>query len=381
MKSETTACIELSKILVLCPHPDDFDVAAVTLRFFYRKGSEIYVAVAPTSRGVLDSFYDKEASAEQRIVTREGEQRDSMLCFGLEQAQFEFFPHSCDLDANGELAYSETNMKLVEQCVFQQRPEAIFIPHPNDANPAHSAMYQMVKEVLLKNHLPVKLFKQMDPKTTDLRIDTYTPMSDEDMAWKAQLFDFHKTQDHRNQTTRGITLSERILASNAAIAEVHQLSCSAAEAFEIEVFSDKFPVEVVSEYSDELFRAFERLVPQLADVPVPTSEHLKALVESPSSSLLVMRDSGNGQIMATITVAEYLIPTGRRAWVEDVILDQEYRGRRLADKLMYAAEDYAASKGVELMNLTSSPSRVAANRLYQKLGYELRETNAYRKLL
>lgn len=381
MKSEIIARAELSKILVLCPHPDDFDVAAVTLRSFYEKGSEMYVAVAPTWSGVLDSFYDQEASAEQRIVTREGEQRDSMLFFGLEGSQFEFFPHSCDLDENGELRYSEGNLALVEQCVLQQRPEAIFLPHPNDANPAHSAMYQMVKEVLLQHHLPVQLFKQMDPKTTDLRIDIHTPMSDEDMAWKAQLFNFHKTQDHRNQVTRGITLAERILASNEVIAKVHQLSCQAAEAFEVEVFSDKFPVEVVREYSDELFSAFERLVPQLADVPVPTVEHLKALVKSPSSSLLVMRDTENGKIMATITVAEYLIPTGSRAWIEDVILDQNYRGRRLADKLMHAAEDFAASNGVEVMNLTSSPDRVAANRLYQKLGYALRETNVYRKQL
>ena len=134
MHTEPLSNIAFPKLLVLCPHPDDFDVAGVTLRSLSRKGAEIYVAVAPTSSGVLSSFYTEDVSVEVRMATREAEQRESLLFFGLEASQFEFFPYCCDLDGNGELAYSERNRQLVERCVTQQQPDAIFIPHPNDAN-------------------------------------------------------------------------------------------------------------------------------------------------------------------------------------------------------------------------------------------------------
>lgn len=232
---------------MLCPHPDDFDVAAVTLKSFEQRGSEIYVAVAPTSSGVLDSFYDAEASSMDRIITREGEQRESMLFFGLQESNFEFLPRDCDLDSNGELTPSDANQALIGEVILKQQPDAIFIPHPNDSNPAHSAMYAMVKEVLLKNHFEVALFKQMDPKTADLRIDSYTPMSAEDVAWKAELFAHHRTQDHRNRESRGVTLADRMQASNTAIARTHGLPCKAAEAFEIEFFIDSLPVDIESD--------------------------------------------------------------------------------------------------------------------------------------
>lgn len=370
-----------SHALVLCPHPDDFDVAAVTLKSFHRSKKHIYVAIAPTFSGILDEFYPAPVTDEEKITTREQEQRSSLLFFGLDEAQFEFFPHDVDLDQNGEWTYSERNAALVEQCILEQAPDTILLPHPNDQNPAHSAMYRMVKESLVRHRLSVRLLKQMDPKTGEMRVDFYTPLTDEDVVWKTELFNHHKTQDHRNLQTRGVTLADRILKSNAQIAENNHLPCRLAEAFEIEQFSDPFPVELVTVYTEELWKAFAHLVPQLADIPVPTDDHLQALVEGSSSAVLVMRDVDTEQIVATVTVGIYLIPTGRRAWIEDVILDQNYRGRGLAEKLMGAAENYAVAQGIKEINLTSSPSRVAANRLYQKLGYEMRETNSYRKSL
>lgn len=225
-----------NKALVLCPHPDDFDVAAVTLRSFQRNGTQIHVVVAPTFSGILDSFFASPVSREVKITTREEEQRNSLLFFGLQPEQYEFLSHDCDLDDNGEFTYSESNAALVEACILNQGPDVILIPHPNDANPAHSAMYEMTRECLDRHALPVKLFKQMDPKTKDMRVDHYMSISDADAKWKSELLQHHKTQNHRNMETRGISLSERILQSNAIIAAKHQLPCKLAEAFEIETF-------------------------------------------------------------------------------------------------------------------------------------------------
>jgi LmbE family N-acetylglucosaminyl deacetylase len=229
---------KISKALVLCPHPDDFDVAGVTLRQIQRRDIAIHVAVAPTYSGILDSFFKTPVSNEEKIAIREQEQRNSLLFFSLEPTQFEFFPHDCDLDKNGELTDSANNTSLVEACILKQAPDAIFIPHPNDANPAHSAMYKMVRASLTQHALSVSLFKQMDPKTKGMRIDSFTPVSADDVAWKTQLLSHHKTQDHRNIVTRGITLAERVLQSNTATAETHHLPCIMAEAFEIENFSN-----------------------------------------------------------------------------------------------------------------------------------------------
>ena len=223
-----------STVLVLCPHPDDFDVAAVTLKQLHQAGSDIRVAIAPTFSGILDSFYDVPTSNLEKIKTRNQEQRNSIKFFGLDDSKVEFFPNDCDLDGNGEWKYSESNRALVGEYLLKHSPDAIFIPHPNDANPAHSAMYKILSECLTKTPLTVDIFKQMDPKTVSLKIDQFVEITPKDAEWKTALFNHHKTQDHRNKTTRGISLAERILASNKAIAETHNLSCAMAEAFEIE---------------------------------------------------------------------------------------------------------------------------------------------------
>lgn len=368
-----------SNILVLCPHPDDFDVAGVTLKQLHKKGATIHVAIAPTFSGILESFYKQPASSSEMIKTREEEQRQSLLYFGLAESAFEFLPHSCDLDDNGEWKYSEANKSLIEKCLLHHVPELVFIPHPNDNNPAHSAMYKMVKECIDRHHLAVHLMMQMDPKTKGMSLDFVTEISDREADWKKQLLSHHKTQDHRNQTTRGISLADRVLSINQEAAKTCQSRSSFAEAFEIESHTDRFPVEVIEEFTPDFSAAILRLIPQLADIPLPSEDHIKKLLTSPSSETLVMRDLDNGKIIGTVTLCEYLIPTGRRVWIEDVIVDQEYRGRHLAVKLMLAAERHAQQKGADSINLTSSPFREAANQLYKKIGYELRQTNSYRK--
>jgi ribosomal protein S18 acetylase RimI-like enzyme len=82
--------------------------------------------------------------------------------------------------------------------------------------------------------------------------------------------------------------------------------------------------------------------------------------------------------VGSLTLAVFRIPTGLRAWIEDVVVDESARGQGVGEALNRAALDRAAALGAVTVDLTSRPSRAAANRLYQRLGFEPRETNVYR---
>ena len=128
---------------------------------------------------------------------------------------------------------------------------------------------------------------------------------------------------------------------------------------------------------DELVEAFAQLVPQLSSSsPPPTSEELSEIVESPHSVLLVARL--DGRVVGALTLALYRIPTGLKAWIEDVVVDDSARGHGIGEALNRAALDEARRRGAKDVSLTSRPSREAANRLYRRLGFESRDTNLYR---
>ena len=137
-------------------------------------------------------------------------------------------------------------------------------------------------------------------------------------------------------------------------------------------------VEIAEQVDDELVAAFERLVPQLSrSSPPPDREQLEEIIASPASFLLVARDDA-GRISGSLTLVLFRIPTGLRAWIEDVVVDSEARGQGVGEALSLFAIDVAAERGARSVDLTSRPSREAANRLYQRLGFEPRETNVYR---
>jgi ribosomal protein S18 acetylase RimI-like enzyme len=142
------------------------------------------------------------------------------------------------------------------------------------------------------------------------------------------------------------------------------------------------PIEVVeiTEVTPEVMAAFERLIPQLSSSnPPPDEAALTAIVTSEASILLVARDADrDGEIVGSLTLALFRIPTGLRAWIEDVVVDGSARGRGVGEALSRAALDRARAAGARTVDLTSRPSREAANRLYLRIGFTERETNVYR---
>ena len=136
-------------------------------------------------------------------------------------------------------------------------------------------------------------------------------------------------------------------------------------------------IEIARTADDELVDAFARLVPQLSrSSPPPTAEELAEMIESPASDVLVARHEA--AIVGTLTLVVFRIPTGVRAWIEDVVVDGEARGLGVGDQLNRFAIDLARRRGAKTVDLTSRPSREAANRLYQRIGFVARETNVYR---
>lgn len=128
----------------------------------------------------------------------------------------------------------------------------------------------------------------------------------------------------------------------------------------------------------ELVAAFRVLTPQLSrSAPAPGGHELAEMVRSPATILLMARDSEKG-LVGSLTLVLFRIPTGVRAWIEDVVVDQDARGRGVAEILCREALNRASAAGARTVDLTSRPSRDAANRLYRRLGFEARDTNVYR---
>ncbi|MGC8626026.1 MAG: GNAT family N-acetyltransferase [Acidimicrobiales bacterium] len=168
-------------------------------------------------------------------------------------------------------------------------------------------------------------------------------------------------------------------------------------------------VSAVHEVSDEIVQAVQRLVPQLSSTAKsPSRAQIEQLVKSGASTLLIARDDEAGAvaeppgapaeahagavvhgregaplgaIVGMLTLAVFRIPTGVRAWIEDVVVDEHQRGHGVGEALTQAALELAASMGARTVDLTSRPSRDIANRLYKRMGFELRETNVYRRRL
>ena len=135
----------------------------------------------------------------------------------------------------------------------------------------------------------------------------------------------------------------------------------------------------VAENADaELVEAYQRLIPQLSSSsPAPSKDELAAIIESDSATVLVAEDEG-GTILGSMTLVVFRIPTGVRAWIEDVVVDTEARGMGIGQALNEYAINLAEQAGAKTIDLTSRPSRESANRLYKRLGFVARETNVYR---
>ena len=141
--------------------------------------------------------------------------------------------------------------------------------------------------------------------------------------------------------------------------------------------SAQVEVEVITEVTGELVAAFARLVPQLSrSAPPPDRDTLAAMVRHDAITLLVARL--DGEVVGTLTLVMFPIPTGLRAWIEDVVVDESARRTGTGQALSEAAVRIAQEAGARTVDLTSRPSRQAAGRLYERIGFVQRDSRVYR---
>ena len=133
----------------------------------------------------------------------------------------------------------------------------------------------------------------------------------------------------------------------------------------------------INTYSPEYHEAMQRFLDQLTPEHITlTEEMVKQLIASENSHLFfLMQDE---QVAGMLTVGIYYSPTGGKAWIEDVVVDEAFRGQGLSKLLVAHAIQFVESKQIPLLMLTSNPTRVAANKLYQAMGFGRKETNVYR---
>ena len=139
-------------------------------------------------------------------------------------------------------------------------------------------------------------------------------------------------------------------------------------------------IDTVTHVTDGLLDALTRLIPQLKiSSPRLTPDALAALLSSDAVTLLTARMDAttNAAIVGMLTLIVYRTPTGVRARIEDVVVDESLRGQGIAVELVQHALEIARAKGADGVALTSNPRREAANRLYQKVGFTKWETNVY----
>jgi ribosomal protein S18 acetylase RimI-like enzyme len=137
-------------------------------------------------------------------------------------------------------------------------------------------------------------------------------------------------------------------------------------------------VAIADAATAELVAAFAQLIPQLSrSNPPPTAQQVAEIVAAPATDVFVAT-ADSGEIVGVATLATFRIPTAMRAWIEDVVVDEAHNGRGIGTALTLAMLDRARELGCKTVELTSRPSREAANRLYQRLGFQIRDTNIYR---
>lgn len=140
-------------------------------------------------------------------------------------------------------------------------------------------------------------------------------------------------------------------------------------------------VEIATTLTPAIVDAVQRLVPQVSrSNPSPTTAELGDVVASPATDLFIAIADG-GAIVGMATLVTFRIPTAMRAWIEDVVVDEAGRGKGVGTALTQAMVARARELGCRTVDLTSRPSREAANRLYQREGFEQRDTNVYRLTL
>jgi ribosomal protein S18 acetylase RimI-like enzyme len=141
-------------------------------------------------------------------------------------------------------------------------------------------------------------------------------------------------------------------------------------------------IEQVTTFSKDIAEVIKRLASKIGqNYKILSDEDIQSMLASPNTNILIAMDTEKKSIVGMATLLVYRIPYVKKSSIEDVIVDEVYRGRGVASKLMNCAVTLAQEKGAAYVDLTARPRRAESNNLYAKLGFKKRETNVYRKII
>lgn len=214
-------------ILVLAPHPDDFDAIGLTLRHLHQQGHRLHVAVLTTGASGVDDGFQGASDDGDKAALREEEQRASCRFFGLAPDRLHF------LRLWGRASDTAVDNERLANWTAARPADLVFLPHGNDSNRTHRRTFEAVRDIAAAQDRHPWACLNRDAKTRGMRVDVYFEFNDENAAWKAQLLRFHSSQQARNLRTRGIGFDARVLEVNQHAAASLALAQPYAEAFEL----------------------------------------------------------------------------------------------------------------------------------------------------
>ena len=217
-------------VLVLAPHPDDFDAVGVTLRHLHERGHAVHLAVATMGANGVDDADCAPPTRAAKAALREAEQRASCRFFGLREERLRFL--RLPVDAGGHAAVDDANVVRVAALLTEVAPGLVFLPHGRDPNVTHQRVCAMLRAAAAGQ---LTIFLNRDPKTVSMRFDVVTPYGEESAEWKGALLRHHRSQQERNLRARGQGFDERILTMDRDTAAACGLAEPYAEGFEVEL--------------------------------------------------------------------------------------------------------------------------------------------------
>lgn len=222
-----------SRVVMLAPHPDDFDAIAMTMRHLHRQQHEIHLAVLTSGVNGVEDGSQGAHSPAQKAALREAEQRASCRFFGLPMDRLVFM-RLCEGD--DKQRDEQAGRQALRSYLQSIRPALVFLPHGNDSNHTHRRTYDTFHEIATADCMQMQACLNLDAKTVSMQPDLYMFFGEEDAAWKAQLLRFHRSQQERNLKTRGQGFDQRVLDVNRQAAIDAGGAMPYAEAFEMQVY-------------------------------------------------------------------------------------------------------------------------------------------------
>jgi LmbE family N-acetylglucosaminyl deacetylase len=224
------------RILVLAPHPDDFDEVAVTLRYFFKLGHPILLLVLTgASSGVLDSFVSPATKSRKEDV-REEEQLLALEFFGFPSTNVQFL--RLPEDDAGELILDHRCRQIVGDLFRKFNPDIVSLPYGKDTNLSHCRTFELFKELASDAQKPVLGLCHRDPKTTEINIQAFFPFDEATAQWKGEMLRFHQSQHTRNLQTRNYGIDDRMLQLNQDVARGLGIKEPYAEGFQLVLIND-----------------------------------------------------------------------------------------------------------------------------------------------